>query len=81
MLIWEAWAATARSQADNPKRETENNFEVAGTKEVMQGRKKVDGIYFASVVLEDRRLIEDNPGELRYVELVKALVIGDDDAI
>lgn len=30
--------------------ETESNFEVAGTKEVMQGEKKVDGIYFASVV-------------------------------
>lgn len=30
--------------------ETESNFEVAGTKEVMQGKKKVDGIYFASVV-------------------------------
>lgn len=30
--------------------ETDTNFEVAGTKEVMQGKKKVDGIYFASVV-------------------------------
>lgn len=26
------------------------NFEVAGTKEVMQGKQKVDGFYFASVV-------------------------------
>ncbi len=28
----------------------ENNFEVAGTKEVMQGRKKVDGMFFANTV-------------------------------
>ena len=26
------------------------NFEIAGTKEVMQGKQKVDGFYFASVV-------------------------------
>ncbi len=30
--------------------ETENKFEVSGTIEAMQGKKKVDGIYFASVV-------------------------------
>ena len=30
--------------------ETENKFEVLGTIEAMQGKKKVDGIYFASVV-------------------------------
>jgi hypothetical protein len=30
--------------------ETDSNFEVAGSKVVMQGKKKVDGIYFASVV-------------------------------
>lgn len=30
---------------DNP-----NTFEVAGTKETMQGKQKVDGYYFASVV-------------------------------
>lgn len=29
---------------------TDTNFEVAGTKEVMQGKQKVDGIYFASIV-------------------------------
>jgi hypothetical protein len=29
---------------------TETNFEVAGTKATMQGRQKVDGMYFASVV-------------------------------
>jgi hypothetical protein len=29
---------------------TENNFEVAGTKEAMQGKQKVDGFYFASIV-------------------------------
>lgn len=30
--------------------DTETTFEVAGTKETMQGKQKVDGIYFASVV-------------------------------
>ena len=30
--------------------ETKNKFEVSGTIEAMQGKKKVDGIYFASVV-------------------------------
>ncbi|MEZ4852256.1 MAG: hypothetical protein R3B93_27340 [Bacteroidia bacterium] len=30
--------------------DTPENFVVTGTKEVMQGKKKVDGIYFASVV-------------------------------
>src|SRR5690349_3122344 len=29
---------------------TENNFEVSGTKEAMQGKQKVDGFYFASLV-------------------------------
>jgi hypothetical protein len=29
---------------------TEENYEFSGTKEVMQGKKKVDGIYFASIV-------------------------------
>ncbi len=32
------------------RKEAENVFEVAGTKEVMQGKQKVDGHYFASVV-------------------------------
>lgn len=32
------------------RNESEGNFEVCGTKEVMQGKKKVDGYYFASVV-------------------------------
>ena len=30
--------------------EKETNFEVAGTKSVMQGKQKVDGHYFASVI-------------------------------
>ena len=30
--------------------DSEENFEVAGTKETMQGKQKVDGFYFASVV-------------------------------
>jgi len=30
--------------------QSETNFEVAGTKTVMQGKKKVDGHYFASVM-------------------------------
>lgn len=30
--------------------QSETNFEVAGTKTVMQGKKKVDGHYFASVI-------------------------------
>ena len=30
--------------------DTPSNFEVAGTKPCMQGKQKVDGIYFASVV-------------------------------
>ena len=34
--------------------ETENKFEVSGTIEAMQGKKKVDGIYFASVVPKPR---------------------------
>ena len=29
---------------------SQENFEVAGTKETMQGKQKVDGFYFASVV-------------------------------
>ena len=32
------------------RKETDTNFEVAGTIEVMQGKQKVDGHYFASVV-------------------------------
>ncbi len=32
------------------RKENENVFEVAGTKEAMQGKQKVDGFYFASVV-------------------------------
>lgn len=34
--------------------ETEANFEVAGTKETMQGKQKVDGMYFASVVPKEK---------------------------
>ena len=30
--------------------DTENNFEVAGTKPGMQGRQKVDGFFFANIV-------------------------------
>jgi hypothetical protein len=44
-----------------PLRITKNSnsvFEVTGTKEVMQGKKKVDGIYFASVV--------PKPGDIRF---------------
>ena len=38
--------------------QSETNFEVAGTKIVMQGKKKVDGHYFASVIpkVKDIRL-------------------------
>ena len=32
------------------KQATETNFEVTGTREAMQGRQKVDGFYFASLV-------------------------------
>ena len=32
------------------RKEQEQVFEVAGTKEAMQGKQKVDGFYFASVV-------------------------------
>ncbi|MCI5082257.1 MAG: hypothetical protein MRY78_11200 [Saprospiraceae bacterium] len=32
------------------RQENESNFEVCGNKECMQGRKKVDGFYFASIV-------------------------------
>lgn len=32
------------------KQDNENNFEVTGTKEAMQGRQKVDGFFFASLV-------------------------------
>lgn len=32
------------------RKDNENVFEVAGTKEAMQGKQKVDGFYFASVV-------------------------------
>lgn len=32
------------------RQETKSAFEVAGTKETMQGKQKVDGYYFASVV-------------------------------
>ena len=32
------------------RHDSEVNFEVCGTKEVMQGKKKVDGYYFASVM-------------------------------
>lgn len=31
-------------------KDTDTAFEVTGTKETMQGKKKVDGIYFASIV-------------------------------
>ncbi|HMQ62204.1 MAG TPA: hypothetical protein PKE06_16125 [Flavilitoribacter sp.] len=37
---------------------TDANFEVAGTKETMQGKQRVDGIYFASVV--------PKPGDVRF---------------
>lgn len=33
---------------------TEGSFEVAGTKETMQGKLKVDGFYFASVVPKEK---------------------------
>ena len=32
------------------RKDNENVFEVAGTKEVMQGKQKVDGYYFGSIV-------------------------------
>lgn len=32
------------------RKDSKENFEVAGTKEVMQGKQKVDGYYFASIV-------------------------------
>ena len=32
------------------RKDNENVFEVAGTKEAMQGKQKVDGFYFGSVV-------------------------------
>ena len=32
------------------RRQSAENFEVAGTKETMQGKQKVDGYYFASVM-------------------------------
>lgn len=32
------------------RKDNENTFELAGTKEVMQGKQKVDGYYFASIV-------------------------------
>lgn len=32
------------------RQDDETGFEVAGTKEVMQGKKKVDGFYFAGLV-------------------------------
>ena len=35
-------------------KETEGHFEVHGTIEAMQGRKKVDGIYFASIILKPK---------------------------
>lgn len=34
--------------------ETEDNFEVKGNTPTMQGRKKVDGIYFASVLIKPK---------------------------
>lgn len=32
------------------RKDGNENFEIAGTKEVMQGKQKVDGFYFASIV-------------------------------
>ncbi len=32
------------------RKKSDENYELAGTKEVMQGKQKVDGIYFASLV-------------------------------
>lgn len=32
------------------RKDSKENFEIAGTKEVMQGKQLVDGIYFASIV-------------------------------
>lgn len=59
------------------------NFEVAGTKEVMQGKQKVDGIYFASIVPKpkDVRLyffpIYTNPNEFTDVsDDIKKLLKG-----
>jgi len=36
------------------RKDNENVFEVAGTKKVMQGKRKVDGYYFGSVVPKPR---------------------------
>ena len=49
------------------------NFEVAGTKEVMQGKQKVDGIFFASLVPKPKDVrfyffpIYTNPNEFSDV--------------
>ncbi len=43
-------ALTAHTPPLQVRVHSDKNFEVAGTRETMQGKKKVDGIYFASVM-------------------------------
>lgn len=55
------------------RKDNENVFEVAGTKEAMQGKQKVDGFYFGSVVPKpkDIRLyyfpIYTHPDEFKWL--------------
>lgn len=62
------------------RQETDNNFELAGTKEAMQGRQKVDGFYFASLVPKPKDIrfyffpLYTDPGDFELsVELKKML--------
>lgn len=50
--IWEALKGSLSALTPDLKvrKDDPQNFELAGTKEVMQGRQKVDGHYFASLV-------------------------------
>ena len=62
--------------------DSEENFEVAGTKETMQGKQKVDGFYFASVVPKPKDVrfyffpIYTHPDQFQLSDDLKKLLKG-----
>ena len=64
------------------RQDDENGFEVAGTKAVMQGKKKVDGFYFASLVPKPKDVrfyffpVYTDPGQFNVSEKLQKMLKG-----
>lgn len=64
------------------KQDSETNFEVTGTREAMQGRQKVDGFYFASLVPKPNDIrfyffpLYTDPGEFELSGKLKKMLKG-----